>query len=521
MRGIGKTTFAWKLFDDSLIVCQYDIRAWVTVSQEYQMREIFAGLLDSTNQLSSEIRKLSGGELADRLYKSLKGRKYIIVMDDVWDTKIVLTTRHKIVGDDAASFDHRHDMRPLDSGESWDLFRAKVFRGGYCPPRLEGIGLEIVKKCRGLPLSIVVIGSLLSMDKTVGYWETIVTALKSILSTDGGQCSTIFSLSYNYLPAHLKPCFLYFAIFPKDHAIRRSNLIHLWVAEGFIKPNGSKSLEDIAEECLEDLLNRSLIMVLKLGRDGKVKTYRIHDLLRDFCITEAKKEKFFHVTNKYSIPYEGIRSERRVSINPVSHLESIEHAFNSNGPPSTTRSLVLYDEDAEIIVSEPSFGLLRVLDMKGGKLLIEFPKEIALPPNFKFLAALKKLTLSHCGLGWKDLTMVGSLPNLEVLKLNDEACEGGVWEPNEGEFRMLKSLELNYLDLVEWRADDSHFPQLECLKIRDCWKLKEILTEIENIPTLEKIELEGECSSSAVAFAKLILDQQLSLGNDVLQVRIF
>ncbi|XP_073121365.1 putative late blight resistance protein homolog R1B-13 [Henckelia pumila] len=386
----------------------------------------------------------------------------------------------------------------------------------------------------------------------------------------------------------------------------------------------------------------------------------MHDLLRDFCITEAQKEKFLHFTNENNIHSKGIRSERRVTIQPVSHLESIRYAFNSNGPPSPTRSLLLYHEYAVIIVSEPSFGLLRVLDMVSRRPLTRFPKEIVRlvhlrylslcclgdkvpayisslwalqtlvinirsgdftylpmelwkmlhlrhveirngycelpdPPNsnfvilanlqtlsgiinfrftdeiikripklkklkvhyrvgyadwshyhlsnigclnelksldlssfskmaflrnFKFPAALKKLTLYSCRLGWEDLTMVGSLPNLEVLKLNPGACQGQVWEPNEGEFCHLKSLQLYCLDLVEWRADSSHFPELERLKIGGCRKLKEIQTEIGNIPALEKIELDHGNTSSALASAKLILDQQRSFDNDVPQLCI-
>ncbi|XP_073143974.1 putative late blight resistance protein homolog R1B-16 [Henckelia pumila] len=671
MGGIGKTTLARKLLDDPLVVCQFDVRAWVTVSQEYQMREIFAGLLNSIIKLNSEVGKASCADLGERLYKSLKGRKYMIVMDDVWDAKVwdevkrffpdednesrvVLTTRLKNVGDDAASFDYRHDMRPLNFGESWHLFCQKAFGGDWCPPCLEGITLEIIENCKGLPLSIVVIGGLLSMDKTAGYWKTIATAMKSFLSTDGGQCSNIFSLSYDHLPAHLKPCYLYFAIFPEDYIVRRSDIIMLWIAEGFIKPKESKSLEDIAEECLEDLLNRSLIMVLKLGRDGKVKTYRIHDLLRDFCITQAQKEKFLCIATHP----EGIRSERRLSIQPSTPMKSNKYIFNSNGPPSTVRSLLLYGENADISVSEPSLGLIRVWDMRSGKCLSGFPTEVvrlvhlrylslcflgdrvpasisslwglqtlvinsagyathlpmkiwtmlhlrhveirynycylpdpptsnlvilanlqtllgiinfrltdeiikkipklkrlkviytkdwshyhlsnivylnkleslylelsynhklAFPQNFKFPAALKKLTLVSVGLLWEDLTVVGSLPNLEVLVLHYDSCTGAVWEPNEEEFRHLKSLHLYNLDLVEWRAVDSHFPKLEWLKIIRCMKLKEIPIEIGNIPTLEKIELDSRIPPSVVTSVEQILDQQRSLGNDALQLFI-
>ncbi|XP_073294583.1 putative late blight resistance protein homolog R1B-16 [Primulina huaijiensis] len=615
MGGIGKTTFARNLFDDSLIVYHFHVRAWATVSQEYQIHEILARLLDSTScKLSPEMRKTSSEELAERLYKSLKGKRYLIVMDDIWDTKVwdeinrlfpddnngsrvVLTTRLNNVGDHAASTGRLHDTSFLSSSESWNLFREKAFRGECCPPLLEGIGQEIIKNCRGLPLSIVVVAGMLSVDKTVSYWQTIAKTVNSILATDGGQCSTIFSLSYNHLPAHLKPCFLYFAIFPEDYDIRRSELIKLWIAEGFKSQTSLKTWK---------ILQRNVWKIFK-------------------------KRSSFMSKNMCNIHSKGIRSERRVSIQPVTPLESIEHTFNSNGPPLPTRSLLLYHQDADIIINELSFGLLRVLDMRSGKWLCEFPMELIrlvhlrylslrclevivpgsissiwglqtliidawnsidlnhlplqvwtmphlrhvqfrntfcrlldppnsglegksfvilanlqtlltirnfrftdevvkripklkklkvfydknvedwphlhlsnilclseletlritsysqleFPRNLKLPAALKKLTLSRCHLPWEVMTMVGSLPNLEVLTLKRDACKGEVWEPNEGEFRKLKFLRLYLLDLVHWRADDSHFPKLEYLKIHWCFNLKEIPIEIGNIQHLK------------------------------------
>ncbi|CAI9778444.1 unnamed protein product [Fraxinus pennsylvanica] len=75
------------------------------------------------------------------------------------------------------------------------------------------------------------------------------------------------------------------------------------------------------------------------------------------------------------------------------------------------------------------------------------------------------------------------------------------------------------MNLVQWRADDTHFPRLERLIIRKCFKLEEIPCSIGNIPTLQIIELD-DASPSAVTSAEQIQEEQEQLGNDSLQVHV-
>ncbi|KAL2515613.1 putative disease resistance protein [Forsythia ovata] len=146
--------------------------------------------------------------------------------------------------------------------------------------------------------------------------------------------------------------------------------------------------------------------------------------------------------------------------------------------------------------------------------LKNFRKNIALP------ISLKKLSLFRCYLHWEDMTIVGSLPNLQVLKLLWDSFVGLEWEPNEGEFIQLKYLKLNRINLENWIANSIHFPSLERLVIDQCKSLKEIPSGIGEIPTLESIEVYNYCSDSVVTSAKQIQEEQRSSGNDYLQVRI-
>ncbi|CAA2991490.1 late blight resistance homolog R1A-10 [Olea europaea subsp. europaea] len=312
MGSIGKTTLAHKVYIDKYIEYHFDICAWLTVSQEYSVRKILLDLLDSMKI------KIDGSEkdidqLGELLYKNIKGRRYVFVMDDVWgveawdsvkryfpkDTtgsRILLTTRLEYVANYINFGSPLHFVRFLNDEESWELFCQKVFGDGCCPLELEEIGKQIAQNCRGLPLAVVVIGGLLSKAiKTPHYWRSIAKNLSSEITSNDEQCSKILSLSFKHLPYHLKGSLLYMGIFPEDFEIKVKVLTKLWVAEGILKPACSKTLEYVGEEYFLDLAHRSLILVQRKGSNGKIKTCRIHDLSRDLCVREAQKEKFFHV----------------------------------------------------------------------------------------------------------------------------------------------------------------------------------------------------------------------------------
>ena len=148
-----------------------------------------------------------------------------------------------------------------------------------------------MNSCHGLPLAIVVLGGLLAnKEKTHRIWSKYVGHVNSFLADEEkSNCMDILALSYNQLPQRLKPCFLYFGIYPEDFEIPVRQLIRLWIAEGFIRQIGNRNMEDIAEAYLEELIDWSLVQVATKGLDGGVKTCRIHDLLRDLCISESAK----------------------------------------------------------------------------------------------------------------------------------------------------------------------------------------------------------------------------------------
>ncbi|MED6152184.1 hypothetical protein PIB30_089442 [Stylosanthes scabra] len=159
------------------------------------------------------------------------------------------------------------------------------------------------KSCGGLPLSIVVLAGLLAnKEKSHREWSRVVGHVNWYLTRDETQVKDIvLKLSYDNLPTMLKPYFLYFGMYPEDFEIHVVSLLQKWVAEGFIQQTGTRDAEDVAEDYLYELIDRSLIQASRVNVNGDVKACSIHDLLRDLCISEAKEYKLFEVCTNSNI----------------------------------------------------------------------------------------------------------------------------------------------------------------------------------------------------------------------------
>ncbi|XP_015162724.1 disease resistance protein RPP13-like [Solanum tuberosum] len=174
---VGKTTLARKVFDNSTIRDRFEKHAWVTISEQYNKRQMLLEVASSISGVNNQ--EMSNDELMVIVYRSLKGRRFLIVIDDLWSTdawdqmrrifqndnnksRIILTTRLKHVADYASSPEFPpHDVSFLSFKDSWKLFTKRLFKKDRCPPQLRKIGKHIIQQCQGLPLSIIVIAGLL------------------------------------------------------------------------------------------------------------------------------------------------------------------------------------------------------------------------------------------------------------------------------------------------------------------------------------------------------------------------
>lgn len=324
MGGIGKTTLAQKIFNASEIKNRFACYAWVCVSEEYLLcgllKKIIKSLKELTMQEMENIEGMNEEDLEYRLQKLLKKRRYLLVLDDVWDkevlsslrralpedkngSRVIVTTRNNNVTADATCF--LHELKFLSEEESWKLFCKKAFPDSdsrvisECNPDLEKLGREMVARCGGLPLAVVVLGGLLS-KKQAHEWHKARDHIWRHVTRDSSYLQPIIELSFIDLPSELKPCFLYFSLFPEDYTINVEKLIRLWVAEGFIV-QGEEVMEDVAEEYLTELIHRN--MVQQVGKSlGKATSCKLHDILRDLALQKAREYNFLDIYsgNKHS-----------------------------------------------------------------------------------------------------------------------------------------------------------------------------------------------------------------------------
>ncbi|XP_057802814.1 putative late blight resistance protein homolog R1B-16 [Salvia miltiorrhiza] len=343
--GIGKTTLAKTVYEDASVMKYFNLCSWITISQDHSVERIVLNLLASMKGISAVRDAESDIPMESLIHKHLERSRYLIVMDDMWSKKawddvkmlfpdtrngsrIIVTTRMQDVVDYVSSSSSIHPMRLLDAHHSWNLLKQKVFADKDFPVELEDIGKKIVQNCGGLPLSIVVVAGLLSKVRTRSSWEQI--------AANDGQLETIICLSYTHLPNHSKPCLLYMAGFPEDQEIRVTELVNLWISEGFVThSNGSKSLEEEAEDCLEDLVERSLVLDTNRKFDGKIKSCRLHDTVREFLVREATKEKIIlsvmdylptPILRKHFVP-RLIKDHHRISASSYDlHLKDYVHS---------------------------------------------------------------------------------------------------------------------------------------------------------------------------------------------------
>lgn len=408
MGGLGKTTLAKKVYCDPAVEFHFFVRAWVYVSQDYNRQEVLMAILSSLMQPSEHAYKLNEEMLVEEICKHLNGRRYLIVVDDVWtpeawddlkmafpnqdcESRILLTTRNTDVAKLANPDSTPHYLRFLNEDESWELLSTKVFRRGSCPSELVELGQTIARKCYGLPLAIVVVaGLLLKKDKTRDLWKKVAESVSSYVARDPKQCLDVLALSYKHLPDHLKVCFIYFGAFPEDFEIPVWKLLMLWVAEGFIQQKGQDCLEDLAEEYLEDLVERNLILVAAKSSNGRIKTCRVHDMLRDLCLREAAEEKFLQVIKgNLQDPNSLISSgnyHRRLCVH--SHVMNFIHS-KPCGPH--VRSFLCFPlEEKELSREHTSFiyeafKLVRVLDIKSIN-ISRFPVEITQLVHLRYIS---------------------------------------------------------------------------------------------------------------------------------------
>ncbi|CAI9089207.1 OLC1v1023729C2 [Oldenlandia corymbosa var. corymbosa] len=450
MPGSGKTTLAKKVYNDPSVMYHFHACAWCSISQVFNTKEVALTLLKQTlEKLPNGILERSEAELVQELWRSLKRRRYLIFVDDVWDiqsfdrlkglfpddsygSRILLTSRQSDVAPENMLDEKPHTLRSLTTNESLELLKMKLFPMKHWPASSYEIGMQIAECCKGLPLTIVLVAGLLSTTKQEA-WNEVLQSLRSGTLSSMEPCYNAIELSYRHLPDHLKPCLLSFGAFLEDQEVSVKRLVWYWTAEGFVQKTKLKSLKEVAANYLKNLIDRSLVIGVKKSSTGGVKTCCTHDLLHEFCLRKAKEENFLQLLRgrEELACFNEPGNLRRLCVHSEpKHLRSSKlfcpriRSLHLFGDPTAHWGDVLLD--ASFIFH--TFKLLRVLDMDRVILRYGCPSEIGVLVQLRYLAihgrrigpSIGNLcnleTLILCLVGGETVTLPETLWNLQKLK---------------------------------------------------------------------------------------------------------
>jgi len=303
--GVGKTTLAQEITTLQRVKSHFDKIIWICVSDEFD-EERFTKVL---------IKSLSGKEATadnlDDLQKILAGevgkKRFLLILDDIWPnalnegcwrkfcapltnvlqgSMLLVTTRFVEVADIVGTM-NTFALEGLQNDVFWQFFKMCVFGSEdyHIDPKLEQIGKSILPKLKGTPLAAKTIGRLLRKSLNPAHWNDILNSELWQLRQKETDILPALRLSYMYLPFNLKRCFSFCATYPKDYNFDKSSLAEIWVAEGFVEPQGSIPLQHIGGQYFEDLVNLSFFQKLR----GK---YVIHDLMHDMAQLVSKEDCF-------------------------------------------------------------------------------------------------------------------------------------------------------------------------------------------------------------------------------------
>ncbi|KAL5565477.1 hypothetical protein UlMin_028641 [Ulmus minor] len=469
--GLGKTTLAQLIFNDDEVKKCFERNAWVCVSDVFDVKLLVQKIIRSVGGTSPD-PNLDLEQLQTELRSHIEGKKYLLVLDDVWNEKsaewdklamllqsgasgsrILITTRSEKVAT-ATRTTRTYQLRGLDEGESLYLFRSMAFEEGKQPADnwgLAEIEREIVDKCKGVPLAIKSIATLLrsrlihSQDPEKEWKLFKRSELAEIANEDESDIIPTLRLSYRNLPSHLKHCFAFCRLFPKDHKIDVAKLIRLWIAQGFIKPSENRqlSLKDVGREYFVDLLWRSFFQEAIKDELGNITSCKMHDLIHDLAISVAGK-------GVVTLDQSKDNTQRMGSSGSGTNTKNVHHAY------------------AEFRVNEsrqiPEFWLeqkkLRSLALSN---LVINPNLDVVVSNFKFLRSLSLIRL-----------------NLEIL-------------PDKvGELIHLRYLDLSFNRKIKvLPASITRLHHLETLILEDCRDLERLPQDMKKLVSLRRLELSG------------------------------
>lgn len=499
MGGLGKTALAANVYKNQRE--KFECHAWISISQTYSIKDILKCLIielfrDDQTNAPSNIENMGIEGLQDELKMFLRDRRYLVILDDVWapeavnhllmalvpnhkGSRVLVTTRN----DDVAHLvlpEKRITLERLTNNESWELFcktafpRAKTYG---CPSELTQLAAQIVNKCNGIPLAIVSVGRLLFVrDKNKKEFRRIHNQLEWELINNPSlqHVRNILYLSYIYLPTNLKSCFLYCSLYPEDYLFKRKKLMQLWIAEGFIEKRGIRTMEEVAEKYINELVQWNMLQLVERNSLGRIKSFRMHDIIRELAVDLCRRE-CFGVTYSDEDKYGGSLEEKNGRRMVIHRLNN--HSSQAISSANHLRTLIAFDNRM------PSYNLLTLAT----KCKYMSVLELSGLPIEKVPRAIGGLyNLQHLGLRNSKVKLlpdcIERLTNLVTLDLQGSKIQ----ELPRG---IVKLKKLRHL--FAERVSDKYWRKFRC---RSGVPTPRGLEEMRELHTLQAVEVRGERS---------------------------
>ncbi|XP_057744611.1 putative disease resistance RPP13-like protein 1 [Arachis stenosperma] len=443
MGGVGKTTLAQCLYNNKDLMDGVDLKAWICVSENFDIVETTKNVIKG---ISSGVCSHDSFDLLQQdLKKKLSEKKFFIVLDDVWSedsdkwnsfivpfqhgrkgSTILLTTRKENVGPTVQNYSS-YSLKGLSNDSCWSIFAYNAsFPESNGSSELEGIGRKIAERCDGLPLAAETLGRLLRSKHDAGEWNKILSSDIWQFPLTDSKIIPALLISYYHLPAHLKRCFVYCSLYPKDYKLDKDELILLWMAEDLLQPpRRGQTLEEVGCECFDGLVSRLFFKQV----DDVEKYFVMHDLMHDLA-TFLAGDLYCRF---------GVKEDMSILTRHLSYNHSIPEKTCSSSKIESLRTL-LYINDGSYIEKAPATLPRDILSKNKYLRVLSFGRLDIFPDSIDKLIHLRYLDLS-----WSNIEVLSEslckLYNLQTLKLED--CSMLTMLPNG----MYKLVNLRHLDI--------------------------------------------------------------------------
>ncbi|KAH1077667.1 hypothetical protein GYH30_052958 [Glycine max] len=523
--GLGKTTLAKFVFNDKRIDGCFPLKMWVCVSDDFDINQLIIKIIILRRLLIAPLRQqnldmVDLEQLQNQLRSRLAGKKFLLVLDDVWNddrvrwvdlknlikvgvaagSKILVTTRIDSIASMMGTV-ASYKLQSLSPKNSLSLFVKWAFKNEgeeEKHPHLVNIGKEIVNKCKGVPLAVRTLGSLLFSKFEANEWEYVRDNEIWNLPQNKDDILPALKLSYDFLPSYLRQCFALFSLYPNDYVFNSVEVARLWEALGVLAPpRKNETPEDVAKQYLDELLSRSFLQ--DFIDAGAIYLFEIHDLVHDLALFVAKDECLLVNSHIQNIP-ENIR-----------HLSFAEYNFigNSFTSKSVAVRTIMFPNGAEggsvealLNTCVSKFKLLRVLDLRDST-CNTLPRSIGKLKHLRYFSIennrnIKRLPNSICKLQNLQFLDVSGCEELEALpKGLRKLISLRLLEITTKQPVLPYSEITNLISLAHLYISSSHnmesifggvkFPALKTLYVVDCHSLKSLPLDVTNFPELETL----------------------------------